>query len=95
MASDTSTILLPQPTTAAAAKGYSADVRIQLEVDGRLVFPSHTGPNFLIFLEPQTIIAKSACLNISVDGVDHESRLEILPHESPATRIPVRITERI
>jgi hypothetical protein len=71
--------------------GYSADVRIELHIGGHVHFPSHTGPDFLIFREPQSLPATTARLAISVDGVIRTSTVEILPYAAPATRVPVRI----
>jgi hypothetical protein len=48
-----------------------------------------------MFRKPQTIRPSQARLVISIDGTPYESIIEILPHESPNTRIPVRIIERM
>ena len=88
MASDIRTLL---PRAPSALPGNSAHVRIELSVGDRLLFPTHTAPDFLIFGDPQTLSPSNARLLISVDGQSSESTVEILPHLSPATRIPIRL----
>jgi len=80
--------LIPKPSSVG---GYSADVRIDLHVNGKIYSPTHTASDFLIFRKPQAIEPSMARLIVSVGGEPHESAIEILPYESPNTRIPVRI----
>ncbi len=89
MASDMPTIL---PRTAGPTSGYSAAVRIELKLGDRVLIPTHSASDFLIFREPQTLSPAPARLIISVDGVARESAVEILAHISPAKRVPIRIT---
>ena len=89
MASDMPTIL---SRPASPVSGYSAAVRIELNIDGHLHFPSHTGPDFLIFRDPQSLPQAMASLVISVDGVARTSTLEVLC--APSTKVPVQIIGR-
>jgi hypothetical protein len=70
---------------------YSAAVEIQLHTSNRVLYPSQAGHDRLIFREPQTLELSTARLIILVDGQEQESTVEILPHESPSRRIPIRI----
>ena len=92
MASDIPTIL---PRTTSPISGYSASVQIELNIDGRAFFPTHSASDFLIFREPQSLAPGTAHLVVCVDGAARKTAVEILPHASPATRIPIRITDRI
>jgi hypothetical protein len=87
MASDMPAIL---PRAVSPVSGYSAAVRIELNIDGRLFFPTHSASDFLIFRDPQALAPGSALLIVSVDGVVRTTDVEILPHASPAARIPIR-----
>jgi|SRR5271170_2966461 len=68
---------------------YSAVVRISLYVGNRIFFPTHTAHDELIFREPQTVPPSTGRLIISLDGVLHCSKIEILQHLFPAKRIPI------
>jgi hypothetical protein len=76
-----------------AKDGYSAEVRIELHVDGRILRPSHTASDYLIFREAQTIPPGLARLVISIDGVPMESTLRILPQPLPSDRLLVEIVK--
>jgi hypothetical protein len=91
MASDTQAALRMKRSGTPA---HSASVRIELNVAGHRFFPSHAAADFLIFREPQTVSPSLAQLIISVDGEPHESSIEVLPHSSPATGIPIRTIAR-
>ena len=71
--------------------GYSATVRIDLHADGRSFSPSQTASDYLLFRQPQRIPSCEARLTIWIDGVPQRSTLQILPHESPTTKVPVQI----
>ena len=73
-------------------RGYSADVRIELDIEGRVLSPTHSAPDYLIFREPQTLALSRGRLIVTVDGIAHRSNVEIMRHSSPATRIPIRLT---
>ena len=73
---------------------YSADVSIALYAEDRVYSPRQTTSDCVFFRKPQAIKPSHARLVISIDGTPYESILEILPHESPSARIPVRIVRR-
>jgi hypothetical protein len=77
-----------------AKDSYSAEVRTELHVDGRILRPSHTASDYLIFREPQSIPPCIARLVISIDGAPQESTLRILPQPLPSDRILVEIVKR-
>jgi hypothetical protein len=83
-----STLLQPRPVGS-----YSAEVRIELHVDGRVLYPTHTAPDYLRFREPHDIAPSHARLVLTVDGTPHETPVEILPYASPCARIPILIAE--
>jgi hypothetical protein len=60
-------------------------------IDGRVLFPSHTAADYLVFRQAQAVRPGEARLVISIDGVERITNIEILPHDSPASRIPIRI----
>jgi hypothetical protein len=73
-------------------QGYSASVKIEFFVDGKLYLPSQTGSDVLIFREAPELtdsIGELGRLVVSVDGVPHYSTLKILPHEASSNQIPV------
>jgi hypothetical protein len=73
--------------------GHSASVRIELHADGRILRPSHTASDYLIFREPQTIQSTAARLVITIDGVPQQAALRILPQQMPSERILVEILQ--
>jgi hypothetical protein len=79
------------PNTTDKGGGYSAAVRIELHVGSRVLRPSHTASDFLLFRQPEFIEPSIARLVIWVDGAVQESSVEILPHISPNSRIPIGI----
>jgi hypothetical protein len=73
-------------------QGYSASVRIEFLVDGKMFLPSQTGSDELIFREPPDLtdsIGHLGQLIVYIDGVPHHSTLKILQHEAASNQIPV------
>jgi hypothetical protein len=75
--------------------GYSASVEIELFVGKEIHSPTHTCAEYLLFREPVVVETGIARLVITVDEDPLESVIEILRHESPSCRIPVRIVKPV
>jgi hypothetical protein len=73
--------------------GHSAAVRIELHTDGRILRPSHTASDYLIFREPVSIPPGVARLVITIDGVPMESTLRIPAQPMPSDEVSVEIIE--
>jgi len=89
MDSDTLPII---PQNRGKFQGYSANVRLEFFVNGKLFRPTHSGSKELIFLEAPNLtdsIGQLGQLIVSVDGVPHCSTLKILPHDASSVQIPV------
>jgi len=82
---------LTLPKTDRTRSGHSAVVRIELHTNGGVFYPTHTAHEWLSFREPQVLEPSEGRLIISIDGELQESKVEILPHQSPNKRIPIRV----
>jgi hypothetical protein len=82
---------LTVPKTDGLRSGYSAAVEISVRAADVVLYPTHVADDRLVFATPQTLNPSTAQLEILVDGIPHRSTIEILPHNSPSTRIPIRL----
>jgi hypothetical protein len=71
--------------------GYSAEVRMELHVGDRVLYPTHTASEWVTFPEPQLIAPAVGRLVISIDDVVREMNVRILPQKSPGKRVPIQI----
>ena len=72
--------------TLTSPTGYSADVRLELLVNGRCVRLSQVGPDSLILAKPTEIPVGSAELVVTVDGHEHRRRIHLSEGASEASR---------
>ena len=94
MASDIEIDSTSEANAQSSSRGaYSADVRLTLRAQSGEFFPSHVSHEELIFREPLVLEPSRALLIITIDDFERQSVVEILPHESPNQRIPIRTLE--
>jgi hypothetical protein len=69
--------------------GYSSRLRLDLEVDGRLVPLAQLGHDRVILASPIPLRPGPAQTVLCVDGVEQRSAVHILPHPPGSLRIPI------
>jgi len=70
----------------ATPRTYSADVRLHLEVDGRVVSLAQTGPEHIMVREPIDLPPCDAEVIVNVDGREHRSRVWLVDGMSKDSR---------
>lgn len=62
---------------------FSAEVRLQLEVDGQSYPVSCVGPDRLVLVEPHALKARSGMLIITIDGQFRTSQIQLAGSSRP------------
>lgn len=58
-------------------RSYSADVRLRLEIEGRVLSLAQTGPEHIIVREPIDLPPCHADVVVSVDGREHRRHVRL------------------
>ena len=69
--------------------GYSARIRLDLEVNGHVIPLAQMGHDRVILAAPFPLTPGPAQTVLYVDGVPRRSQVQILPHEPGSLRIPI------
>ena len=72
---------------AISSVAYSADVRIELRVNGTRLRVSKIGPDRLYFDTPQTLPAGTGELVLHIDGHERRWRVTLNPADGPARTV--------
>ncbi|MEP0848062.1 MAG: hypothetical protein HRF50_14730 [Phycisphaerae bacterium] len=76
----------------AAPRGYSADVRIELRMNGQRNPVAQTGGGRLILYEPRTLPRADAEVVMHIDGHERRWRVALRPGPTPDRVVPVEPT---
>jgi hypothetical protein len=72
-----------------SARGHSADVRIELRLNGRTLAVAQAGGDRLVFDEPLLLPAGDAELAIFVDGRERRWRVTLRPGTEASRVVPI------
>jgi hypothetical protein len=72
-----------------SSRGYSAEVRIELRVNGHRIPVAQTGGGQLIFHDPQTLPRTDAEVVMHIDGHERRWRVALQPGPTPDRVVPV------
>jgi len=79
----------PNPTETSATQWNYVEVRV---TDGqRVLRPTHTSFDRLIFAEPPNLSSKQIEIAVTNNGQSHTSQARVLPHDPASTRIPIEL----
>ena len=67
----------------ASFRGHSADVRIELHVNGQCIPVAQTGGGRLIFYRPQTLPRSDGEVRLYIDGHERRWRVSLRPGPAP------------
>jgi hypothetical protein len=68
-------------------------VDVQVKDGQRVLRPTHVAFDRLIFAQPPNLSSRSVEIIVTNNGQSHSSRVQILPHDASATRIPIQIID--
>jgi hypothetical protein len=71
--------------------GHSAQVRIELRLNGRVLPVAQAGGDRLIFDDPILLPSAHAVLAIIVDGRERCWRVKLCPNGAPSRVVPVEV----
>jgi hypothetical protein len=74
----------------AAAKGWVYASLAVLDGQRRLK-PAQVGPDFIMFPQPPQIVSGHVEIIVTNGDAEYRRRVQILPHDSQATEIPIRL----
>ncbi|MEK6701806.1 MAG: hypothetical protein AABZ53_06055 [Planctomycetota bacterium] len=80
----------PPPQSRGSRYGYSAKVRLWVEIGGQRLSLGQVGPDRLYFDEPKSLLAQRATLVIEVDGEADRYEIKILGETAAASSTDVR-----
>jgi hypothetical protein len=72
-----------------ASSGYSADVRIELRLNGQRIPVAQTGGGRLILYEPRILPRADAEVVMHIDGHERRWRVSLRPGPAPDRVVPV------
>lgn len=81
------------PAGFANSSSHSAEVRLQIVVDGQTLDLAKVGSTFALLSKPHRLKPGRADVLLHVDGNPCQWAVEILPHEEGDLRIPTRLLD--
>jgi hypothetical protein len=82
-------------TTTSSRNAYSAEVRLSLRLNGRVVPLSRIGPDQVELQHPQPLQPGSAELVLSVDGREHRWLVEITCQTRGSRSVGIQLLQRL
>ncbi len=85
--------LLPKSSSGGISATEWNYVDVQVLDGDRVLHPTHTSFDRLIFAEPPRISSEFLQIIVTNNGQSHSSRARVLAHESTSTDVPIQLIE--